>query len=373
MMDLHEIDRKISEIGREVNFYSHLTPLNQEEEKEKFFSTIREGRSYDPIFRYKDSKIKDEKKLLKQISSDIRPDDGIRQLFVKKLDFMMRQFELLEADEEHFGNASAKLYGVPDAECLRISESILTESKKDGYVFPEETVTPDEMASVLQEELEDKKIGWKVVLSGKIVPKITVSGRDRTIYINSGIDYTAEEVERLKVHEIKVHIYRGANGDIQPFRIFAEGLSGYDETEEGLAIVLEHIEGCLKVDRRQEKLYAGRAVCADRCMKGSFYEVFREMCAFFPEYIAYRLTERGKRGLRDTSRKGGITKGFHYISGWIKMRRYIEEGGKLGILYVGKVGLDDVKIIRGLLGDGTLKPPKYLPDCIKYERKNTDG
>jgi len=366
MMDLHEIDRKLSGMGQEMKFYSYLTPLNREEEREKFFAAIRAGKEYDPVFCYREGGSRDTKEIWEEISSAIRqPGNGVLQLFSKKLDFMKRQLDLLESDDNSFGKVSARLYGTPDAECLKLSEDILARSKKEGYNFPEETVSPGEMAAILRSEIEKKKIAWKVVLSGKIVPKITVSGVDRTLYINSTVNYTAEEVERLKIHEVKVHVYRGANGDTQSFRIFAEGLAGYNETEEGLAIALEHITGCLDVDRRQLKLYAARAVCADRCVKGSFSEVFSRMREFFPDYLAYRLTERGKRGMRDTSRKGGITNGFHYISGWIKTRKYIEDGGDLSILYVGKVGLDDVGIIKSLLDEGVLRPPEYLPEIIR--------
>ena len=203
--------------------------------------------------------------------------------------------------------------------------------------------------------------------SRKIVPKLTVSAKDKTIYINSRINYTAEEVERLKVHEIEVHVYRGVNGNEQPFRIFRDGLAGYDETEEGLAIMAEEKMGCLRTDTRQMKLYAGRALCVAHCMKGSFHDAFKKLREFFPEYLAYRLTERCKRGLEDTSKKGGFTRGFHYLSGWGKVREYVEGGGDLGILYVGKIGLEDTGTVRLLLEKGKLKPPRYLPGFISRE------
>ena len=46
------------------------------------------------------------------------------------------------------------------------------------------------------------------------------------------------------------------------------------------------------------------------------------------------------------------------------MRTFIEEKGDLSILYVGKIGLDDVGTVKALLDDGTLKPPKHLPEFI---------
>ena len=366
-MDINEIDRRISEIAQEIDFYSLLTPLNREEEKEKFFDDLTKGQPYNPLFRYKyrDRRLDGKREWLEKAQAALESEDDIQRILVKKVDFIITQLDLLECDDTCFRDIAAGLYGIPDTECLKLAESILSESRDQGYTFPEETVTPDEMASILREDMENRKIPWKCVLSGKIVPKITVSGKDSTIYINSGVNYTAEEVQRLKVHEIQVHVFRGANGAAQPFGIFREGLAGYDETEEGLAMISEDIAGCLKIDRRQEKLYAGRAVCVDYCMNGTFYETFTRLREFFPDYLAYRLAERGKRGLRDTSQKGGFTKGFHYISGWIKVRKYVEEDGDLSILYVGKIGLGDVGAVRRLIDKGVLTLPRYLPEFIK--------
>ncbi|MFH1305108.1 MAG: tyrosine/phenylalanine carboxypeptidase domain-containing protein, partial [Candidatus Omnitrophota bacterium] len=170
--------------------------------------------------------------------------------------------------------------------------------------------------------------------------------------------------ERLKVHEVKVHIYRGVNGNEQPFKIFRDGLAGYDETEEGLAILAEEAAGCFESDTRQMKLYAGRAMAADCCLKGSFHDTFVKLREFFPDELAYRLTERGKRGLKDTSANGGFPRDFHYISGGVKVRQYVENHGSLSILYVGKIGLEDVDSVRSLLDRGILKRPKHLPEFI---------
>ena len=361
---LREIDRTIADISTRIDFYSLITPVNREEERKKFFSRLQEGGEYNPVFAYKKRDAADFVKPLQNARLVLNEEDPLQMLLAKKLDFIITQMELLEADDSGFGAIAARLHGLPDEACLAEAAGILSGSKDEGYVFPEETVTSDEMVAILRKELADKGIEWEVCLSGKIVPKITVSGKDRKIYVNSYIDYTAAEVERLKIHEVKVHVYRGANGSRQPLRLFADGLAGYDETEEGLAILAENITGCLQADTRQMKLYAGRALCADLCMKGSFFETFSRLSEFFPDYLAYRLAERGKRGLRDTSNKGGMTKGFHYISGWRKVRAYVEKGGDTKILYTGKIGLEDTGAVRSLLEKGVLSPPEYLPEFL---------
>ncbi|MGB2630647.1 MAG: tyrosine/phenylalanine carboxypeptidase domain-containing protein [Candidatus Omnitrophota bacterium] len=364
MINLHGIDNRISEIMREVDFYSYLTPLNQKEEKEKFFSNFKKGARYNPVYKYKDVEFFYQERWLRETRDALDESNDIHRLFIDKIVFIQEQLELIKCTDPQFAVNAVRLYGAPDGECLDIAGNVLSESRERRYEFPEETVPPEEMASVLRKGLEEKGIGWEVVLSRKIVPKITVSSKDRTVYINSAINYTKEEVERLKVHEIEVHVYRGINGEEQPYKIFRDGLAGYDETEEGLAILAEEKAGCLETDTRQMKLYAGRTLAADLCLKVSFYDMFLALREFFPDYLAYRLAERAKRGIEDTSNPGGFPRDYHYISGWPKMRRYVENRGNLSILYIGKIGLRDVGIVKKLLDEGILKPPKYLPGFI---------
>ncbi|MFC1570378.1 tyrosine/phenylalanine carboxypeptidase domain-containing protein [Candidatus Omnitrophota bacterium] len=363
-MDLREVDKKISEATGRIDFYSCLTPLNQKEEEEKFFLLFEKGEKYNPVFKYKEHDLAQEKKDLEELLKGLDAADPLHGVFIKKIEFILTQAELLEASDEDFAQVAVKLHGEPDKETIDTALGILREGRDTGYVFPDETVTPEEMCSILSEDLKEAGIDWKCTLSRKLIPKVTVSGKDRTIYVNDRISYTQEEIERLRIHEIKVHIYRGANGAIQPFHIFAEGLAGYNETEEGLAIVAEERTGVLKEDTRQMKLYSGRAVCVHHSLEKGFYEVFDALREFFPDRMAYRLAERGKRGLVDTSSRGGLTKGFHYISGWQKVKRFVEENGDLSILYVGKIGVDDVGAARELLSGGVLKAPEHLPEFI---------
>ncbi|MDP8298775.1 MAG: DUF1704 domain-containing protein [Candidatus Tantalella remota] len=363
-MDIYEVDKQISEMSGEIDFYTLLTPVNKKQEEEKFFSALQRGDVYNPVFEYCDRRLEWTVEPFEAMRLALGSGGDAEDLLRSKVDFLSVQVELLNAADPGFIEAAVKLHGIPDEESLKKARSILDGSREESYVFPEESVSPEEMVSIMRAELEAEGIDWQCVLSDRIVPKITVSGKDHTIYVNSRIKYTPQEIERLKVHEIKVHIYRGVNGAMQPLRIFAEGLAGYNETEEGLAIVAEEASGCLREDTRQMKLYAGRALCADLCMKNGFYETFNALREFFPDDIAYRLTERGKRGLTDTSAKGGLTKGFHYISGWLRTQKFVERGGDLSILYVGKTGVDDVDVVNRLLKEGILKPPRHVPEFI---------
>jgi hypothetical protein len=80
--------------------------------------------------------------------------------------------------------------------------------------------------------------------------------------------------------------------------------------------------------------------------------------------MAYRLVERTKRGVKDTSKKGALTKDFHYISGWISLSRYLKEKKDLRTLFAGKIGLKDVGAVESLLKDKVLKEAKYIPHFL---------
>ncbi|MFH1878596.1 MAG: tyrosine/phenylalanine carboxypeptidase domain-containing protein [Candidatus Omnitrophota bacterium] len=367
-MDIREIDEKLSAIVRGMDFYSLLTPVNREEEEKNFFENFKKSREYNPVFRYRQKDLSAEKEWLKNAEGLPDKKSPAHCLLKNKIGFVLEQIRFLECGDNLIKDASIKLYGIPEKAHFDEALNILADTACAGQFFPEEDVTPGQMADELRAGLISRGIDWEVVLTEKIVPKITVSGKDRTIYINSAINYTQAEILRLMTHELDVHVLRGVNGTAQPFRIFVEGLAGYTETEEGLAVFAEEVSGCLETDIRQKKIYAGRALAAYYCMDESFYGVFKALTVFFPDYLAYRITERTKRGLRDTSVKGGITKGFHYISGLEKVRAYVERGGDLSILYVGKIGLSHIEPVAELLADGILKPPRYLPGFLRAAR-----
>lgn len=363
-MNLYEVDKEISKITGDMNFYSYLTPINRNEEREKFFSELGTGGEYNPQFEYRDFNCDIQKEELLNLHGHLGG-EGVSLFLRKKIDFILQQLFMLSCDDEGFTKASEEIYGKPSFEVLSVSRNILMMEEGRESCREEENISAQEMAAILRNKIENEKIDWNVQISHKLVPKITVSGRDRILYVNANVNYTKSEVERLKIHEIEVHIYRALNGYKQPYKIFAEGLAGYDDTEEGMAIFVEDKTGCLNIDKRQMRIYAARALCADFCLRGSFFQTFNALREFFPDEVAYRLTERGKRGIKDTSSRGGFTKGVHYIRGWERVKKYVEEGGDLKILYLGKIGIDDVDVVKQMIDRGELIPPQFLPEFLK--------
>ncbi len=367
MEQLKQIDNKISEISKEIDFYACLTPLNQGEERVKFFERLSNGNRYNPVFEYQARDLRGKVERLDRLEKQIeeQADSTFTFIFTEKVKYIKRQVDILVSGDDRFGEISSRLYGSPGKEDVNTCEAILFNNPAQEDVFPDETVSPEEMMVFLKESLKKKGVeGWKVSLNDKIVPKLSVSGRDFMIYVNPAMNYTKQEMQRLVVHEIEVHVYRAINGARQPFRIFSEGLAGYDETEEGMAVNAEERSGCLLVDKRQIRLYAGRCLAVKTALKKSFFDTFIILRDLFSDELAYRLTERVKRGMRKTSRIGAFTKDTHYISGLNKLRRYIAVKGDLKTLYAGKIGIDNAQQVRDLIEKGFLKKPEYFPEYV---------
>jgi len=59
-------------------------------------------------------------------------------------------------------------------------------------------------------------------------------------------------------------------------------------------------------------------------------------------------------------RGGGFIKDHIYLQGRRRIREYLEDGGSLKPLYVGKVPLESVERAEELIGS-ELNPPEYTP------------
>lgn len=353
-LELKKVDKELCDIEKDLNFYSFLNPLNREKEKDKFFSYIEEGKVYNPTFEYPDKSFQPYYKKLGTLLEKVGEKTNLGKLFVDKIKYIRKKISMICASDYEFPVISKRLYGGITEDVIEEAREIL---KSHSRSFGDERVTPEEMAKQLKKELQEYNLNWDVTISSKIVPKISILSNVETVNINKKYNYTKEELERLKVHEM-VHILRGVNGAMQPWKIFKHGLARYEETEEGLAICTESIAGKLKRDKRQLRIYAGRLLSINYGLNNSFYKTFCNLRNYFSPYMAYRLTERVKRGLKNTKNKGAFTKDRYYLTGWRKVENFMSQGN-LDTLYVGKIGLEHVNIIEELIHEGILKYPKY--------------
>lgn len=169
----------------------------------------------------------------------------------------------------------------------------------------------------------------------------------RVLYINKNRKFSDDDLKRLIVHEIGTHIARAENGKKQKYAIFSYGLPNYLETEEGLAVYNEKINNLLT--NTNLKHYAGRVIAVDLALENSFSITYNELLQYFNKEFAWNLALRAKRGLIDTGKKGGFTKDYVYLKGYYMIKDFVEKGGNVKDLYVGKIGIEHLPIIKELL------------------------
>jgi uncharacterized protein (TIGR02421 family) len=173
-------------------------------------------------------------------------------------------------------------------------------------------------------------------------------------------------IEALLSHEVGTHCLTFHNGRAQPFQQLSLGLPGYDELQEGLAVLAEYLAGGL--DRIRLRLLAGRVVAVRLLLDGAtFVEVFRELHRThgFTQYSSFTVAARVYRG-------GGLTKDAVYLRGLDRILGYLRNGGRLDPLFVGKIAARHVPIVEELQLRGVLRPipvrPRYLESEIAAQR-----
>jgi hypothetical protein len=106
----------------------------------------------------------------------------------------------------------------------------------------------------------------------------------------------------------------------------------------------------------------------------SFIETFRKLNAGFgfDQRVAFTITAR-------VYRSGGLTKDAVYLQGLVKLLKYIEQGGEIVPLFVGKISTDHVPVIQELQWRKVLRAvpltPRYLdfPETAEKLKKLRRG
>ena len=160
--------------------------------------------------------------------------------------------------------------------------------------------------------------------------------------------------QALLHHEVGTHLVTQANGSRQPIKVLGVGLAGYDETQEGLAVLSEIACGGLTAFRLRQ--LASRVVTVHRMIGGAtFAEAHEALVADdFPEGSAWTTVMR-------VYRSGGMTKDAIYLRGLVELLEHLGDGGSLDRLWLGKFSLRDLPLIGDLEDRGLLRPPRILP------------
>jgi uncharacterized protein (TIGR02421 family) len=318
-----------------------------------------------PVFHYRLLSVDPEalKRRLYNIPLERVEDPALALLLREKRSELDRQIDLLEdRDTPRFLYGSLQLYGSVEAELRGLAEALLTalppgEEEEPGA----ERLGAAAFAERARDEIEQyRRLCPRLSATVEIredVPGLMVSHGN--LLVGQRTRIARSRVEAALQHEVGTHIVTYYNGRAQPLRLLYTGLPGYDELQEGLAVLAEYMAGGL--NRSRLRLLAARVVAVDHLIRGgSFVDTFRELrCKHgFGRQTAFNVTMRVYRG-------GGFTKDAVYLRGLKSLLEYFQQGGALEPLYAGKINFAHLPLIQELQWRQTLRRTPLLPRYLE--------
>jgi uncharacterized protein (TIGR02421 family) len=189
----------------------------------------------------------------------------------------------------------------------------------------------------------------------------------KRVKVQAGAMFSDLDLAQLLNHEAFVHTATSLSGKHQPLAVLGLGSPRTTKTQEGLAVFSELITYSIDLVRLRRVALRAQAVRA--ALEGAdFIEVFElYLGGGQTEVDAYNSAQRVFRG---GDVRGGIafTKDGAYLEGLLLVQTFLRKAIADGraeivpLLFAGRLTLGDVLELEPLFADGTLQPPRYLPE-----------
>ncbi|MFH0820692.1 MAG: tyrosine/phenylalanine carboxypeptidase domain-containing protein [Candidatus Peregrinibacteria bacterium] len=352
---LRVLDQELVILDKQIHLLAHLRPINWAEEKE----IVLADPTYNPHFQYKPLSF-DPVELKRRLEYLDFPKEPLGILLKKKAKEIQQKVELLEArGSESFTDYSKALIPPPDDDTVNLA---LAQVKAMPKTFPVEASIPtEEVKKRFERALVAVGLtGWEVLIKEGLTADV-IAGKEKTILLSAEAPFTENRLRGTLVHEIETHVFTAMNGARQPYKIFQRGLAGYLTTQEGLAVYNQERTEAMET---QKKYWPASSIIGiDASLRGGFTEVVTTLRQHgFDAERALKVALKTKRGLADTSKAGGFTKDAVYIRGKQLILSFLQQGGNLKDLYIGKINVEDLPLVKKIKG---LKQPLYLPEYLK--------
>jgi len=350
-----DVDARLTEIERGVNMLLNITPVNAAQAWADFersdFATV-------PTLRLRPLEFEPDmvRRDLYNLEIENITDPALHTLFRAKRDEIARQITALEdRDTSRFVYASLQLYGGIAQPLASAAEELLETIPAEAPSTP--SVTAGAFADAAREEFDRYRAVYpdfpaRVEVRDDISELMVSFGR---LLIPEAAALRADRVEPLLHHEIGTHVVTYQNGARQPLTLLTVGLPGYDETQEGLAVLAEYLTGGL--DPRRLRVLAARVVAIGKMLDGAgFLQIFDSLRNEhrIPARTAWSIAIRVVLG-------GGSVKDAIYLRGITRILEALADDCSLDVLFVGKLSLDQVPMIQDLLDREVLQPPWVRP------------
>lgn len=355
-----DVDAKLDEIASGFDLLLEVNPINTEAVWNGFRQSHFEKV---PPFRYRPLSVDPvlAKRKLYSVPLERIEDPTISFLFSQKQEELDRQLTMLhDRGTSRFLLGSILLYGRVSKELLRSAEEILEQIPSTTRSPGGGTIAAEEFAKRARAEVAHYHDVWDGVDAiVEVVPGVSsglMVAKNRLL-IPSRSRIPLNRVDALIQHEIGTHLVTYFNGKAQRFTQLRSGFAGYEELQEGIAVLAEYLAGGMTPARL--RTLAARVIGVEAATNGaSFVDVFRLLCRYgFSQQQSFNITIRVYRG-------GGLVKDAIYLRGLLTVLQYLRDGGEFEPLFVGKIAAKHIPIVRELQSRKVLDAPKFLPRFV---------
>ncbi|MBT3835032.1 DUF1704 domain-containing protein [Candidatus Peribacteria bacterium] len=353
-VDLKRLDKQLADIDRKVQLLKYIRPENLEEERVK----AEEDKDYNPVFKYSELDF-DSNELMDRLSYLESDDSAFGIILDKKKEEIINKIKLLKVrgDNSAFQTASIALYGSPIQSLVKEARGILQSRKKDKKdANKKEMLSAEKVKDIFSDILTSYGLNeWSAEIKSTSVSDCAVGGKK--VMIRAGSEFSKERVDSLIAHEIETHVLCAVNGEKQAYQIFRRGMADYLDTQEGLAI---YNQNAVLPENHEKRFWPAMNILAiNYGSKHSFAELRSYIRRLgFDDVLALRTCFKVKRGMGDTVVPGVFTRNLIYFRGLKDVTEYLENGGDMKDLYIGRINLKDLDLIEKTQG---IIDPIYLP------------
>lgn len=350
------IDHELSEVAGALPLLRLITPVNVAEQRELFLH----GDVETPAFDYRPlPDLGPIAARLEEVDPERADDPAVAHLSAALKRELTIRLELLAArGTPGFFLAAVELFGHVDAGLHELALQLVVIGRPGTA---DATLSATEFAAKARQEIDRYRESYPE-LSARVEVSETISGvlvENGDLFIGSDVAIAADHVETLLHHEVGVHVLTFANGSAQPLHMLAVGLAGYDENQEALGILAEHLAGGLRPQRLHTLAF--RVVAAHmRSQEATFRETFGRLQELGAgRRIAFSTTMRAYRA-------GGLTKDAIYLRGLVRLCRHLAAEGSLEAMFIGKVGLEDEPLVTEMRQRQVLAAPPLRPRFLDF-------
>jgi len=335
------IDKALMGIDKKLLILKYLNPTNTEEQKQIF---IEKKGDYVPCFEYR--KFPHD---LDQLEHDLKsievPDIPVSEMYVRKQEEIHDKIRFLRAFQE-WNTSDMTLY----------SKKIYWDIEDENFSIAKEKIMGRDAIVPEQDLLSTKEIkdymkkfnhiyGIKVkVLEADSTARFVMKGD--TLMFRKGAIVWKREMRSIIAHEIEGHYLRKINGRKSPFLIMSRWSAWYLEIDEGLAIYNQD-RFVTPADKKYYSIYE-RYYFVGYALKHSYRRLVKHLVEFYDEDYerVFSFMLRLKRWFVDPSKQGVFMKDTVYVNGLQKVQWYINNGWSLESLYIWKLTIEDLGVLK---------------------------